>query len=373
VKVLLTIPLSIFSGYGRDGIGLTRALRGAGIDLYLRARSVQAPLPKEVYELFGKPLQAPFDLSITHVDPMAMELAPDAEASCETNIAWTMWEWLDCSHMKGRSSLKKRLKPFDAVVSYDEVTKEALSPYYSGPMLKQLGGSEFDKWKKLDRDWHEEDFYFGMVGAPLSQRKNPFVAVQAFSELKDEYPEFDKHARLMLKTSRDDKGLSPRMEDVYPGLRIFADSWGDAGMVDFYKHLHVLLSPSRGEGKHLPSLEFLATGGTVIGTNWGGMAEWMDEEFAYPLNNFTLESMDIAHTESLNASVDVKELKAHMLHCFLNRDEVAARGAKGAELVPQRHSWDAVVEGLFVQLRTLPNGEDLWSKYQLAKRESGSD
>lgn len=370
LKVLVKIPLSTFSGYGRDGIGLVRALAAAGIDVYLRPTGIQAPVPQEVANLLTKELRAPFDLSITHIDPMAMKLDPDMEVSCQTNVAWTMWEWSSTANLSGRSTLKKRLNPFDSLITYDEVTKEALSPFFRGPVIKQQGGSEFGNWSYIERDWNEENFYFGMVGAPLSMRKNPFIAIRAFSELKAEDPEFDKHARMMLKTSRDDKSLSPRMEDIYPGLRVFADAWDEETLREFYGSLHVLLAPSWGEGKHLPSLEFLATGGTVIATNYGGMAEWLHPDYAYPLNEYEMKPMDIIYAKSPSASVSVEELKRHMLHAFYNRSEAEEKGRIGSNIIPQMCSWDAVVEKLFEKLRDLEHGEELWTKYQIAKGEA---
>lgn len=366
MKVVLTIPVSPFAGYGRDGIGLAQALIRAGVDVYLRPTVLQAPIPQDIANLFTKELEAPFDLSITHIDPMALNLAPDLKAATAMNIGWTMWEFQDTSHMPRRSSLKSRLKDFDAMVFYDEVSKSSLSPYVSKKtaIIKQQGGSDFDMWQPVERDWDSENFYFGIIGAPLTMRKNPHAFVQAFSELKNEHEDFDKYAKGLMKTSPGDPNLHPAMEDVYPGLRIIAETWGYDALRTWYENLHCLVAPSRGEGKHLPSLEFQATGGPVIATNWGGMAEWLNPEYSYPINNYTIESMDPYNGGYISANVDVQELKAHMLHVFRNRGDAKAKGTLASKVIPEMCSWDAVVLKLMTQLRdNVEGGDELWDKF----------
>ena len=153
MKALVQIPLSPYSGYGRDGIGLSQAMIRAGIDVYLDPTEVQAPLPEDVLGLLGKSPQAPFDIIIQHVDPTRMEARPSARQSTKMFVGWTMWEWTSLSNAKNRSKFKKRFKEFDALIAYDSVTAEALRPYYSGPILIVQGGYDPEIWKPVERDW----------------------------------------------------------------------------------------------------------------------------------------------------------------------------------------------------------------------------
>jgi len=198
--------------------------------------------------------------------------------------------------------------------------------------------------------------------------------VKAFGELKNENSEFDKHARLMLKTTPDDKGLSPKMEDVYPGLRVFADTWTPDILKEFYRNTHVLLAPSRGEGKHMPSLEIQSTGAPVIATNWGGMTEWLSPEYSYPVD-YRLSLQDPINKSMTNAEVSVPHLKELMLHAFQNRDEVRHKGFVASQIIPQLCSWENVVGRLMGKLRDLEGGEELWARYQIAlsEAEDGDD
>lgn len=369
MKILVKAPLSPYSGYGNDGIGIARALMRWGADVVLQPTVVQAPIPEDVAHLLTKELSAPFDLTIHHVDPMTLDASDELRRSSEVIIGWSMWESSNFKNMTPGSlrSMRKRLKNFDALVGYDAVSTEGFRPYFKGPLFTQQGGFWPEAWPEIERDWHEENFYFFMIGV-LSQRKNPFAAIQAFSELKSEHADFDQFARLSLKTTA--PGLHSRMEDVYPGLRVFYDMWPTEVVQKFYAVQHVLLAPSRGEGKNMPALEFMSTGGTVIATDWGGHTQWLNPEYSYPLD-YTLQPVDEKHPDTLQADASVPHLKELMLHAFRNREEVRQKGAIAAQVIPAMCSWDAVIERFFLQLKdTIPGGDRLWTLAQMARQES---
>jgi glycosyltransferase involved in cell wall biosynthesis len=249
VKILLQVPLSPYTGYGNDGLGMVRALIRWGADVYLQPTDVQAPLPPDVAYVLTKELEAPFDLTIVHVDPMRMAANDVMVQHSKMVIGWTMWEFSNFKNAKGRSKFRKNWEKFDALVAYDPVSKAALAEYYDGPILVQQGGYWPQSWPFMERDWNEKNFYYCMVGM-LGTRKDPFKAVQAFIELKQEYPEEFEPARLSLKTMA--PGLHSAMERVHPWLRIYYDVWDDETLKAFYQSQHVLLAPSRGEGRTCP-------------------------------------------------------------------------------------------------------------------------
>lgn len=369
MRILLKIPLSPYSGYGNDGIGIARALMRWGADVYLQPTAVQAPLPEDVALLLTKELKAPFDLTINHVDPAALDASDELRRSSDLIVGWTMWEYSNLLNLpKGiQRSLKKNLKNFDAIVGYDPVSTECFRPYFKGPLITQQGGFWPEDWPEMERDWNEENFYFFMIGV-LSERKDPFVAIRAFSELKNEHEDFNQFARLSLKTTA--PGLHSRMEDVYPGLRVFYDMWPTEVVKQFYSAQHVLLAPSRGEGKNMPALEFMSTGGTVIATNWGGHTQWLNPEYSYPLD-FHLEPVDSKHPDTLNARASVDHLKELMLHTFRNRTEAREKGAIAARVVPPMSSWDSVIENLLLKIKdAVPGGDRLWALAQIAHMEA---
>lgn len=371
MKVLLTTPLSPLGGYGRDGIGIARAFMRMGADVYLQPTAINAPLPEDVAMLLTKELQAPFDLILNHVDPSLLRATPEMKRAGGMVVGWSMWEYSNFKNLDGRSKLKKNYENFDALVGYDPVSSECYRPFFKKDILTVQGGFEPEMWPEVQRDWNEENFYFCMLGV-LSERKDPFVAIQAFRELKDEHEDFNQFARLSLKTSI--PGLHSKMEDVYPGLRIYYDTWTTETIRSFYASQHVLLAPSRGEGKNLPCLEFQSTGGTVIATNWGGHTQWLDKSINYPLD-YELHPVSPEFPNTLNARASVEHMKKLMLHTFRNRAEVKEKGHRAAELIPKMASWDAVIERLLLQLKTVEGGQALWNKAVVARQgvEHGND
>ena len=380
MKVLLRTALSTYSGYGNDGIGLAQALMRWGADVYLQATHVDAPLPADVAHLLTKELKAPFDLYINHTDPGALNCPEETAANSGLCVGWTMWEYTDLGPLAkaSRKTLKSRLKNFDAVVGYSDVDPGVFRPYYKGPIFVQQGGFDPAGWPLLeDRDWNSQEFRFFMIGV-LSERKDPWRAVEAFRKAKAVDPDFDRWARLSLKTTA--PGLHHKIEDLfrsvdpetgeeYTSLRIFYDIWPTELVREFYKVQHVLLSPSRGEGKNVPALEFMSTGGSVIATNWAGHTQWMDPAYAYPLD-YTLESESVVNKSTLNARASVDHLAELMLHTFHHRSEVREKGALAARIIPMAHNWDAVVEKLFLKLKhEVPEkGERFWTLAQAARR-----
>lgn len=369
LKVLVKAPMSIYSGYGNDGIGIIRALINMGADVYIHPDIAEPPLPQDIADLFTKKLVAPFDLTIHHVDPGRLEITRETRHASDVAIAWSMWEYSSFDNLKQKRTLRSRLKPYDALIGYDQVTAECFKPYMRKP-TKNIpvqglgivqGGFEPGRWPTVERDWFSERFGFIMLGQ-LHERKDPFVAIQAFQELKEEFPEFAP-AELHLKTNVG--GLHPLMEEWCPGLKIHYATWSEDTVRDFYAANHVLLSPSRGEGKNMPALEFQSTGGAVIATNWAGHQQWLNPEYSYPLDYVLRPVSGQWGEKCMNARASKEHLKELMLHVFRNRAEVKRKGELAAQSISAQCSWDTVIHRLFQQLRTvLPDdkGERLYAK-----------
>jgi glycosyltransferase involved in cell wall biosynthesis len=368
LKVLLKSPLSVYTGYGNDGIGIARALIRAGVDVYLQPTHVDAPLPEDVLSLLSKRLEAPFDVMINHVDPGQLGLLPEERRASKVTVAWTMWEYTNFENLKGRSTLKRRLKDYDLVLGYDEVTADCFRPYVK-PHVTEVavlqGGFLPENWPKVEKDWFSDRFGFAMCGV-LSERKDPFVTIMAFKELKEEYPEEFEPAELHLKTSS--PGLHSAMEQWVPKLRVHYASWPEDVLKQFYATQHVLCAPSRGEGKNMPALEFQAMGGAVIATNWGGHKGWLSDEYAYPLD-YKLMPLD-GNLKVSNARADKDHMKALMLHTFRNRAEVKHKAELASQIIPQTMSWDMVIKKLFMRISSnVPGANDIYSKSIMARSE----
>lgn len=255
-------------------------------------------------------------------------------------------------NMKGRSKLAKHLANMDLLLGYDQVSVGALRPYVErakhGPALAALqGGFDSAGWQYTERDWFSDRFGFCMVGQ-LHPRKDPFLAVQAFQELKEEKGADFEGAELHLKTTI--QTLHPAMEQVIPKLRIHFAVWPTAMLTEFYAAQHVLLAPSRGEGKNLPALEFQSTGGAVIATAWGGHTGWLNREFAYPLD-YELRAITPGKPGCMQARASKDHLKQLMWETFTDRAETKRRGELASIIIPQTMDWSVVVVKLFERIR----------------------
>lgn len=360
LKLLLKTPVTPYSGYGNDGIGLTRSLLRRGVDLYLQPLYCNPPLPRYVAELLTRRLDAPFDVILVHTSLDTQDFAslPEVRRATKFLVGWSMWEYttFDNMHKEARETLKERLSHFDVLIGYDSVTCEALKEYAPDiPILSLQGGYMPEEWSFIDRDWFSDRFGFFMEGQ-LHERKDPFVAIEAFRQLKAECPDFEG-AELHLKTNV--PGLHPAMEEVIPKLRVHYATWPVELLREFYARQHCLLAPSRGEGKNVPALQFMSTGGLTIATGWAGHTVWQDPSYCYALD-YELRPVSSDTPRCLNARASVDHLKELMLKAYRERGESKRMGSLAAQVIPQSCSWDAVLERLFLQLKELEGGSLVW-------------
>lgn len=367
-KVLLKSPFSQFSGYGQDGLGLARALHKWGCDVYLQPTWIDVPVPQDLLPLLTKTLVPPFDLIINHWDPDNLGIAVEARQCARMAVAWTMWEFAPgptgisglVPHSRFHSSLRERLKWYDLVLGYDDVTMGSLAPYIpDGVAMGQLiGGYESSEWKYAQRDWHGE-FMFGMHGA-LNNRKQPYLTLQAFLALKEEHPEEFASARLAFHTTV--PPLFPELNEILKDRRVkvFFDMWDHDTLQDFYASCHCLVYPSRGEGKNVPCLEHMTTGGVVIHTNYGGPQQWLRDDMSYPLKYEMVPVFEKYPNAAHWAAPAQQDLQDLMWHVFTHRDEARLKGDLAAKLIPSQLDWAFVAEDLFRRIRDLcphPGGE----------------
>jgi glycosyltransferase involved in cell wall biosynthesis len=352
MRVLLKGPYTPYSGYGSDLIAMTRAFINWGAEVYIQPTLIEGPIPTEVLMLLTKHLKAPFDLAIVHTDPASIDASKAMKNAAGLVVGWTMWENTKISFPEEKKPLKERLENFDVLLAYDDVSKTALSEH-SGtiPIAVVQGGYEPADWPYMERDWSGV-FRFCMQGA-LHTRKSPMTAIEAFKELKDEYPEFAS-VELHLKDVGAG-GLHPKMMDWCSGLFIYNEIWPLKTLQEFYSRMHVILCPSQGEGKNLPALQMLSTGGTVIATNWGGHQQWLSEQYAYPLNYALYKDASGA----TSARPDKDHLKSLMLRVFRDREETYRKAEIGARVIPLMCNWDSVLLRMFENLSDVPGGREV--------------
>jgi hypothetical protein len=343
VRIGVAGVFNVYSGYGHDSIGLSLALAKAGHDVYPYPSSISLGIPREIAMMLCKMPPSDLDVLIVHEPPFALAQKPSMRALARTMIGWTMWEQtvLDPEVMRGDMTL---LKDFDMVLAYDPVSRDALAGYDPDLRLGLLqGGVLADALPYVKRDWHGT-FRFSMLGE-LHNRKDPFVAIEAFHELRQAGELAD--AELVLKTTK--PGLHPAIETVYPGVKVVNDVWTRAQVTEFLHSTHVMLGPSKGEGKNLPALEAQLTGAVAICTAWGGHTMWQHPDYS-PMLEYTLEPVS-PESKSQRAKASKTHLKKLMLERYNDRAGSERMGRTASAAIRSQCSWDAVVQRLqrFVQ------------------------
>lgn len=368
MKVLLHGHFNTFTGYGLDAIGLAKTLLLFGVDLYLYPESVKPPVHPAIAALLTKEPQDSYDLVIAHVDPSY--LRPVAKA--EVSVGWSMWEHTTLDPLpQVRERFADKTQGFDLLFAYDSVSAQAFAEAgVRCPVEVLQGGYWSAEWGFVQRDWFAKPFRFFMLGQ-LHTRKDPFVAIEAYRELRAEYPEVMADTELTLKTQAEE--IPQAMESWTPGLRIGNGVWPRAAVKDFYSTQHMLLAPSRGEGKNLPALEFMATGGVVAATNWGGHTQWLSSQYAYPID-YHLEPTNVFDVPKRcqDARASKESLKQIMLDAVQHRDEAARKGELASRVIPQMCGWVPVVEKFLLRLPdSVPKAADLCAamQYRVIDRE----
>lgn len=368
LKVLVKSPYSLYSGYGRDGFGLVRALQNWGCDVYPQPTWMDCPIPQDLLPLFGKTLETPFDLTINHWDPAHLFITREARKSTRVAVAWSMWEFSspapDAVKPNGKkpvnsgfvgfpkvgiSSMRKRLQWFDLVLGYDQVSLDAFLPFLPNHTHRGVlqGGYDARDWKHADREWHDNRFGFIMHGA-LNARKQPWLAIEAFNKLKHEMGSEFEGATLSLHTSVPGDLFPELNAPLAPSkIRVFVDSFDKYTLDQFYASGHCLLAPSRGEGKNLPALEFMTTGGVVAATNYGGHTQWLGGDWAYPLDYELQATFGDKPWGPRDARVSVDHLAETIWHIYTNRGEARAKAQRAEELIPKLCDWSVVLQNLF--------------------------
>lgn len=333
--VLLKTPLTANTGYGNDGFALARALHEAGLDVRLAPMSVAPPVPMGVAMLMVKAPDVTFDYLIHHADPDSLGLDAGEQQITGKKIAWSMWEFT--SFPDDRGDFVERLTGYDMMLAYDEVSAQAFEPYCekAGVPLKILqGGVWADDWKYdlRERDW-TGPFRFGMVGQ-LGLRKNPFAAISAFNEVREEFPEAELHLKNSIRT------LHPGIMDHNPGIVIHYTVWSQQRLKEFYKSLHCYVAPSWGEGKNLPALEAQLMGVPAIYSDFGGHRQWGSKETGWPVGGPLAEHAP----GQASIRVDHDALVAAMREAVSDRQATRLKGELAARLIPAHSDWSNVVK-----------------------------
>jgi len=360
MKVLLRASFNRYSGYGNDAVDIALWLSRAGVDVYPMVTSLIGGLPQEFTDLLTKKPRMghhAYDATLQFLPPFYIRVSDGLKknvrdhgvpkAIAPIHYGWSMWEQskLLPKDMRGHGIGAHPWRLLDVMYVTTRMNIEAFKHYDKRPEYRLMPcGIDPTMFPVMKRPMTGPT-RFCMVGE-LHQRKDPFVAIEAFRELKQEKGDaFD--AELNLKTVT--PGLHPKLSEWQPGINVIHEMWEWEKLIQWYGTQHVYLAPSRGEGNHKPPMEFMATGGTVIATNWSGPENWLHTDVAYPLD-YKLMPVHGDPEGSLSARADKEHLKQLMWHVHTNRQEAIKKGMLAAEWIRQTMAWPKLIGKLIRQI-----------------------
>lgn len=342
MRVLLRAGFDRYSGYGNDAVDLAIWLERAGAQVTPWPISILPGLPREFTRLLERDPLGKKDLMFAFAPPY--DLLPEViTKSAQKVIGYTMWERspLLRSDFNGRG-WKKRTDMFshlDELWVTCPMNVEAFRNVDENvPMRVFPCGIASAEWPEADRD-PNRPLRFLMVGM-LAGRKDPFLAMEAWRQLKQEIPGFDAEFRLHTLAHG---GVHPRAAEAYgPDMTITTRALSRDELVRMYHDHDVMVSVSRGEGNNKPAMEFMATGGAVIATDWSGHQNWLRNDVGWKLP----VELRPCPTEknAVEAFTSVEDVKAAFLSAWKDRRGVRERGRRAARWIRDSHDWSVICE-----------------------------
>lgn len=339
------------SGYGNSGVEIARAMNRLGVNIIPYAYKIDVELPRDFTDLFIKKEPEKLDAIIVFALPNQLRLTEKMKERVPVKIGYSMWE-----QTRFTQDLWVEGKPYDDFTELWVPCKMNVEPFKEFAPEKDvqvlpLGiNTKMFKYHKRSSTINRP-FRFCMNGA-LGHRKGTFEVINAFRQLREEHPGWN--VELHLKTST--KGMLPQMESWAPGLKIHNLMFWRDELIDFYNKMDCMVAPSRGEGFHQPPLEFLSTGGIVITTTWGGMKEWYDDRWCYPVK-YELVPVGNKWPASLPGSMwcepSTQSIKEQMEYVFVNQNEAFKKAATASQEIPQKFEWDIVVKKMIERVGDL--------------------
>ena len=354
MRVLVRAPFNRYSGYGNDGVDIVRWLDRVGVDVYPWPINFMPGVPEDFAKLLTKKPRRgsdAYDVTLTFAPPFDIRVSERSSKMirqpglpkniARVHVGWSMWEQtkLTRDHMRGHGVGRSPWKHLTWMYATSQVSISAFMHYEPRVEYRLLPcGIDGDLYPFAKRGVSGPT-RFCMVGE-LHVRKDPYLAIEAFHQLKREKgADFD--AELHLKTTV--RGLPKQLESVVDGLYVHDDWWTYERLIRWMQDMHCYVGPSRGEGNLKPPMEFMATGGTVIVTNWSGPENWLHRDVGYPLN-YRLGPVHPGEEDGpMEAKADLDHLKQLMWHVHTNRVEASRKGMLAAEWIRKVASWERIV------------------------------
>lgn len=355
MKMLFRASFNRYSGYGNDAVDIARWLDKCEVDVVPWPVSIMPGLPDDFVHLLTKQPakgRGSYDVTLQFLPPFEIRVStlpvpknignPGLPATiAEKHYGWSMWEKdkLTTVDMSGHGVGRYPWRNLDAMYVTTPMNVEAFQWFDPKTEYRVMPCGIDGELYRVTKRSMTGPTKFCMIGE-LHQRKDPFVAIEAFSELKyDKGDDFD--AELHLKASN--VSLPQELTGVVDGLYVYNEFWTYDKLLAWMHDMTCYVGPSRGEGNLKPPMEFMATGGTVIATYWSGPTNWLHPDVGYPLD-YELVPMDKDDPDSpREARADKDHLKELMWHVHTNRREATDKGMRAADWIRWGSDWRKIM------------------------------
>lgn len=211
-------------------------------------------------------------------------------------------------------------------------------------------GYDPEAWPQVRRG-KRKTFTF-LIEAMLTLRKGWDIVHHAFHAAFDP-PEKYPDVRLVMKSSRK-RGIH-KVRDDDERVKIIDEIWSQEKLLDLYHQADCFVYPSRGEGWGLGPLQAMATGLPVICIDWSGPADYLHEDYAYPITEYEMKPCKPLGLEGdgVWAEPDFDQVVALMRHVHENQSEARAKGRKAAKEVKKRFTFQCAAQQIVERLREI--------------------
>lgn len=352
MKILVRTPFGYNSGFGRDGIGLVKALMKRGHFVNLTDTYVHPPLPTLISDTLRYPVGDNYDLELHHINPAGAMFPFGEESRSKLKVLWSMWEWDTIPENENLEAMQANIPYYDKVVCYTQQTQEVFQKYNLLPeeSLILQGGIETDLWSPITESGDlamenhtprrfalDTPFQFAMVGM-LSMRKNALTVIRAYGELREELGD-GFNAELILKTG---------YPVLPPGLHLPGVKWvnninmSNQELKEFYWSIDSLINVSWGEGKDLPSMEAALCGTPIIINDNPGHKMWNHPGIWDMLPSTQMPMMGGYE----GYFTDVETVKSGMLSAYRNRVPRFQKVENLRSYILRKMDWGTKIEAL---------------------------
>lgn len=312
-------------GYGRSGLGFIKALRRAGHNVYPFTLD---ELDNDAWYQQARGLN--FGCVTTQFcPPHMMRHVPGRSVAFSMHESMNLPEgW--ANHVNTKSQFLIVPSPWLIEVFKEGGVKVPIE-------VVPLGISP-EECPILDKC--ESDPYTFLCLADRGNRKGWQLVLSAFYRA---FPHDQRDVRLIIKCRPDSL---PKLDFSYsadPRLTVWKADVDD--IADVFAQAHVCVNPNHCEGYGLFPREAAACGLPTIVTRWSGTADDADE-WAIPLNKFTMVESGMEGCGGLWAQPDLDELVETMRYVYQHQDDARAIGLRSAQWLRQNQTYKHAADKL---------------------------